>query len=187
MHRQTLRYKNTSKHPKSTTAELQSLHFAFCGCIAYWKQWEKTQHPAPAISHKRIASLRDVFDLSCFFSSFFYVFLLYLSDISRSSLYLSLLSVSCLYFFMFYSCVSADQELPSCRAPKLHISSLVVADLANTWWIWPWGHFVPQLMGGRAKAQRKRGSLLRSHWLQFWIFRSCNVFQQFVRRSAILS
>lgn len=53
----------------------------------------------------------------------------------------------------------ADQELPSCRAPKLHIASLVVADLANTWWIWPWGHFVPQLTGGRAKAQRKRGSL----------------------------
>ena len=69
----------------------------------------------------------------------------------------------------------AGQELPSCRAPKLHIASLVVADLANTWWVWPWGHFVPKLTGGRAKAQRKRGPLCEA--IDFRIFRPCNVMQ----------
>ena len=78
------------------------------------------------------------------------------------------------------------QELPSCRAPKLYIASVVVADLANTWWIWPWGHFVPELTGAQKPKARKdlfANKPLTSEPSDH--ARSTKVYQQFVRRSAV--
>jgi hypothetical protein len=59
---------------------------------------------------------------------------------------------------------------PGFWSPKLHISSVIVANLANAWRIWSWSHLIPQICQIWRKTVEDYGRLWKLLMGIWWIY-----------------